>query len=97
MVDNNNLEPILITGCTGLLGFNFAKKILEKEDRNVYGVALNDKKDEMVKELDQYNNFKYFKIDFSLEDFTNLFEEINPAIIYHFTILAKKKIREKPN
>ena len=84
MVDNNNLEPILITGCTGLLGFNFAKKILEKEDRDVFGVALNDEKDELVKELDQYNNFKYFKIDISLEDFTNLFEEINPAIIYHF-------------
>ena len=79
-----DFNRILITGCTGLLGLNYAKKILTTTDSKVYGVALEDQNNPVVKELINFPNFSYFSENIADCDFDSLLEEINPDLIYHF-------------
>ena len=71
---------ILVTGIAGFIGFHLAKRLAEseKEYKNIIGIDnLNDyydvglKKDRL-KELEKFDNVKFFKID--LADRENLYE-----------------------
>ena len=62
---------ILITGIAGFIGFHLARRLAEseKEYKNIIGIDnLNDyydvglKKDRL-KELEKFDNVKFFKID----------------------------------
>ena len=81
-----DFNRILITGCTGLLGVNYAKKILSTTDSKVYGVALEDQNNPAVKELINFSNFSYFSENIADCDFDSLLEEIHPDLIYHFAL-----------
>ena len=75
---------ILITGCTGLLGLNYTKKILSTTDSKVYGIALEGKDNPLVKELANYSNFSYFNVNIADCDFDSLLDDIQPDLIFHF-------------
>ena len=67
-----NFNKILITGCTGLLGLNYTKKILSTTDSKVYGIALEDQNNPLVQELTNYSNFSYFNENIADCDFDTL-------------------------
>ena len=59
---------IIITGCAGFIGFHLTKKLLEK-NKKVIGIDIVDKyydpkkKEDRLKILKKYKNFKFIKID----------------------------------
>ena len=60
---------ILITGSAGFIGFNFAKYLLRTTNHKVFGIDnLNNYyssslKTNRIKELNNFKNFKFYKID----------------------------------
>ena len=60
---------ILITGACGFIGFHLTKKLLKKKKYKVYGIDNFDDyysislKKKRKKELLNYNNFLFYKID----------------------------------
>ena len=66
---------ILITGCCGFIGYNFAKFLSKSKNKiriigidnlnNYYSVNLKKKR---LKNLHEFRNFKFYKIDISKYD-----------------------------
>ena len=60
---------ILITGCSGFIGFHCAKKYLEKNNFKIYGIDnLDNYYDTKIKlkrliELKKFKNFNFYKLD----------------------------------
>lgn len=80
---------ILVTGAAGFIGAFLCKRLLETTDDVVIGVDnLNDYydvslKEERLKMLSSFKNFKFIKGDISNKSFIdNLFNE------YHFDIVV---------
>ena len=71
---------ILITGCSGFIGFHLSKKLLEKK-KSILGIDFIDnyypksKKLQRTNILKKFDNFKFFKID--LSNFDKLRKIIN--------------------
>ena len=65
-----NKSLILITGCAGFIGFHLAEKLLKKNQiihgydnlNNYYDIKL---KEDRLKILKKYSNFKFNQIDIS--------------------------------
>jgi len=78
----------LITGCAGFIGYSLAKKLLQKKN-NIYGVDIINSyyskklKFDRLKELKNFNNFKFFKQNCSQESFKKFFLKKNIDIIIH--------------
>ena len=73
---------ILITGCAGFIGFHLCKKILEVQKKTkILGIdnlnnyySINYKK-ERLKQLKNYNKFKFIKCDISkLNEISKIFK-----------------------
>lgn len=62
-----NNKTIVISGASGGLGFNIAKRLIEKYNCNIIGIGRNEKKfiSNIEKLGDKKNNFKYFLFDIS--------------------------------
>ena len=64
---------IIITGCAGFIGFHLTKNLLEKK-KYIIGIDIIDKyydpkkKNDRLKILRKYNNFKFLKIDLNKYD-----------------------------
>jgi len=85
---------VLITGAAGFIGMAVAKKLLERGDE-VLGVDnLNDYydvslKNDRLKQLFQFHNFKFEKIDiFDKEPLLKLAYKFEPKIIVHLAAQA---------
>jgi len=88
------MERICITGACGFIGFHLSKTLCEK-GYHVSGIDnLNDYYDPKLKQdrlklLKEYDNFKYFKCDitdsFELE---KIFSDFNFSVVYHLAAQA---------
>ena len=64
---------IIITGCAGFIGFHLTKNLLDK-NKKIIGIDIIDKyydpikKNDRLKILRKYKNFKFFKIDLNKYD-----------------------------
>ena len=83
---------ILITGVAGFIGFNVAKKILDKTENYVIGIDnINDyydkklKKNRLVK-LKKYKKFIFFKKDLAVSNFNYIEKKI--SLIIHLAAQA---------
>jgi len=71
---------ILVTGCSGFIGFHLTKKLLEKK-KPILGIDSIDnyysksKKIKRLKIIKKFDNFNFFKID--LNNFDNLKKIVN--------------------
>lgn len=85
---------ILITGAAGFIGFYLSKKLLDNSYQIIGIDSLNDYYDPKLKDsrleiLDQYTNFKFYKVD--LKDKTvvdNIFEAYKPTHVINLAAQA---------
>ena len=74
------MKNILITGCAGFIGYSLAKKLLEKKFAITGVDNLNsyyDKKLKInrLKNLKNYKNFTFYKLDISKKNLLILLKE----------------------
>ena len=90
------MKTYFITGSSGFIGSNLAKRILNKED-NVLVIGLdnmNNYYDVKIKEwrlakLNKYDNFKFIKGDLAdKETVENIFKEYHPNIVVNLAAQA---------
>ncbi len=80
------MKNILITGCAGFIGYSLAKKLLEKKFAITGVDNLNsyyDKKLKInrLKNLKNYKNFTFYKLDISKKKFINSFKRKNFEVV----------------
>lgn len=88
------MKTILITGCAGFIGSHVAETLLKRGDKVIGIDEVNDyydleQKEENLKILNKYENFKFHKFD--LADFNELkkiFENENIELIGHLAARA---------
>ena len=72
-------KTVIISGASGGLGFNLAKRLIERYDCKVIGIGRNEKKfiSNMDKLGDKKANFKYYLFDISVkENWQNFADEL---------------------
>ena len=85
---------ILITGAAGFIGYNFTKYLLKYTNHSVIGLDnLNNYysvkiKKERLKELNKFNNFKFFKLDLKNKSKLEKIFKSKINIVYHFAAQA---------
>ena len=85
---------ILVTGAAGFIGFFVARRLLERGDQVVGWDNLNDYydvtlKEARLKQLNQYDNFKFLKIDVAhQEHVAAAFKEASPERVVHLAAQA---------
>ena len=87
-------DKVLITGVAGFIGFHTAKALLD-DGFEIYGIDnINDYYDVSLKEsrlknLQDYPNFRFSKIDISnLHDLDNAFKDFNPKKVINLAAQA---------
>lgn len=89
-----NINPILVTGSAGFIGFHLSKRLLENEFQVIGLDNLNDYYDVSLKEsrleiLSNYHNFNFFRIDLEdKEGIFKLFEDYKPKIVVNLAAQA---------
>ncbi|MBU4286523.1 MAG: NAD-dependent epimerase/dehydratase family protein, partial [Verrucomicrobia bacterium] len=80
---------ILVTGAAGFIGFHVARRLLERGDHVVGWDNLNDYydvslKEARLKQLNDYGNFKFLKIEMARQDHVAAaFKEFGPERVIH--------------
>ena len=88
------MKTILLTGCAGFIGFNFAKHILKKKKYSIIGIDnfTNDKSYKIKKIrleiLKQYNSFSFYRIDITNNYFIRKFKRKKINYIIHLAAVA---------
>ncbi len=87
-------NKVLITGCSGFIGFHFSKFLLER-NFEVYGLdSLNDYYDQNLKKsrlrnLHEFEKFSFKKLNISnFKKLSDFVENINPGIIINLAAQA---------
>lgn len=85
----------LITGASGFIGSNLAKKLLEKKENNIIGIDnMNDYydvklKEDRKKELEKHSNYKFYREDISnKEKIMEIFEKERPDYVINLAAQA---------
>jgi NAD(P)-dependent dehydrogenase (short-subunit alcohol dehydrogenase family) len=75
---------ILVTGCSGLIGWNLIQALCELPKTSVYGIDnLTGGSNKF-----EHKNYHFLKCDVESETFINLFNRIEPHIVYHLAAYA---------
>lgn len=96
---------IIITGCAGFIGFHLSKKLLEKNQKIIGIDNLNNYYNQKLKQnrlkiLKAYKNFKFFKIDLKNKDvlFKKIKKKKNYSALIHLAAQPGVRISiEKPH
>lgn len=85
---------ILITGCSGFIGYHLSKTLLD-DDVKVIGIDnMNDYydinlKNDRLKELKMYDNFEFYEMDLkNTEEINMLFEKNKPNVVINLAAQA---------
>jgi UDP-glucuronate 4-epimerase len=88
------MQTILLTGCAGFIGFNFAKYILEKKNYFVIGIdnLTKDKSFKIKKirlnNLKNYKKFNFYKVDITKNSLINKFKRKKITYVLHLAAVA---------
>ncbi len=75
---------ILVTGCSGLIGWNLIQALCELPRTSVYGIDnLTGGSNKF-----EHKNYHFLKCDVESDTFINLFNRIEPHIVYHLAAYA---------
>jgi len=86
---------ILVTGCAGFIGFNLCNSLLKNKNNKIVGIdninnyySIKLKKDRL-KNLQKYNNFKFYKKNLkNYNSILKIFKSNKINIIYHLAAQA---------
>jgi UDP-glucuronate 4-epimerase len=88
------MKTILVTGSAGFIGYSLGLKLLDREDKVIGIDNHNDYydqnlKEERVKRLLDYSNYKHYRIDLGLnEGLKDIFNHHKPKVVVNFAAQA---------
>ncbi|MEC8339647.1 MAG: GDP-mannose 4,6-dehydratase, partial [Nanoarchaeota archaeon] len=88
------MKIVLVTGCAGFIGSHVAEELLKRGDCVIGIDEVNDyyatkQKEENLKILEKYENFKFFKKNLAeFKDIKQIFEDENISYIAHLAARA---------
>ena len=92
---------ILVTGCAGFIGYSLTYKMLSNNNFKIFGIDNLNKyyspklKNERLKRLKKYKNFKFNKIDLNQKT-GFLTEGISFDLTYVYTVVVSSITSECP-